>query len=590
MNLKDIHSPADIKKLDTAALTDLAAQMRRALITKLSVTGGHVGPNLGVVEATLALHYVFDMPKDKIVFDVSHQSYVHKMLTGRALGFIDPAHYADVSGYTNPRESPEYDLFSLGHTSSSVALAAGLAKQRDLAGLTGKDENVICFIGDGSITGGVALEGIDNVATLGSNFILVFNDNQMSIAENHGGVYRDFDALRETNGTDPCNFFKAMGIDDYRYVAYGNDVSALIKAFEGVKGIDHPVVIHIDTQKGEGFAPAEADREAFHYSGPFDVSTGDPASISKEPDYADIFTNHMIELIQAGENVTVLTAGTPGVLGFSPERRAEAGKRFIDVGIAEQCAVGMAAGIAKAGGRPVFGVASTFLQRAFDQLEQDVAVNGLPVVLNIFYGGMTPLTDETHLGWFDISMVANLPGWVYLAPTCREEYIAMLDWAVKQTRYPVAIRVPSRGVVTSGRQYPADYSDIDAYMVERRGTKVAVIAAGDMLPLGAKTCDKLEEKGLKATLVNPRYLSGLDEQFLLELTKDHELVVTIEDGVLSGGWGEKIARFYGPTDMKVKCYGIDKKLRNRYNPADLARELHLDPVEIAADISALISW
>lgn len=590
MNLTDIHSPADIKKLDTAQLTDLAAQMRKALITKMSVTGGHVGPNLGVVEATLAMHYVFDMPKDKIVFDVSHQSYVHKMLTGRVLGFTDPAHYGDFSGYTNPRESPVYDLFSLGHTSSSVALAAGLAKERDLQGRTGKDENVIAFIGDGSITGGVALEGIDNVATLGSNFILVFNDNQMSIAENHGGVYRDFDALRETNGTDPCNFFKAMGIEDYRYVAYGNDVEALIKAFEAVKGIDHPVVVHIDTQKGEGYIPAEANREEFHFSAPFDVATGEPASIAKGESYDDIFATHMLDKIKAGENVTVLTAGTPGVLGFDAQRRAEAGARFIDAGIAEQCAVGMAAGIAKAGGRPVFGVVSTFLQRAFDQLEQDVAVNRLPVVLNIFYGGLGGMTDETHLGWFDISMVANLPGWVYLAPTSKEEYLSMLDWAIKQTDHPVAIRVPSRGVVTTGRRYPADYSDLDAYMVERRGTKVAVLAAGDMLPLGAKVLDKLEEKGLKGTLINPRFLSGLDEQLLLELTKDHELAVTIEDGALNGGWGEKVARFYGPTDMKVKCYGIDKKLRNRYSPAEVARELHLDPALMAADIAALVNW
>ncbi|MCM1337903.1 MAG: 1-deoxy-D-xylulose-5-phosphate synthase [Candidatus Amulumruptor caecigallinarius] len=590
MNLQDIHSPADVKKLDMAQLTDLAAQMRKALIEKLSVTGGHVGPNLGVVEATLAMHYVFDMPKDKIVYDVSHQSYVHKMLTGRALAFTDPAHYDDVTGYTNPTESPDYDIFSLGHTSSSVALAAGLAKQRDLKGISGKEENIVCFIGDGSITGGVALEGIDNVATLGSNYILVFNDNQMSIAENHGGVYRDFDALRETNGTDPCNFFKAMGIEDYRYVPYGNDVEPLVKVFEEVKGIDHPVVVHIDTQKGEGYKPAEADREDFHYSGPFDIATGEPAHISKSENYADIFASHMLSKIKAGEDVTVITAGTPGVLGFGPQERAEAGRHFLDAGIAEQCAVGMAAGIARAGGRPVFGVMSTFLQRAYDQLEQDVAVNRLPVVLNIFGGGLSAMVDETHLGWFDIAMVANLPGWVYLAPTCKEEYLAMLDWAIAQTDYPVAIRVPSRGVVTTGRTYPTDYSDLDAYMVERRGDKVAVIAAGDMLPLGAKTCDKLEEKGIKPTLINPRFLSGLDEQLLLELTKDHQLVITIEDGSLAGGWGESVARFYGPMDMKVKCYGIDKQLRNRFDPAEVARALHLTPDQIAADAQSLLNW
>lgn len=587
MTLRDIKSPADIKDLDINVLKSIAAEMRKALITKLSQTGGHVAPNLGVVEATLALHKVFDAPTDKLVYDVSHQSYVHKMLTGRVQSFIDPAHYRDSSGYTDIEENPEYDLFTVGHTSTSISLATGLAKQRDIAG---EHHNVVAFIGDGSMSGGEAFEGLDCVGEMTTNFIVVFNDNQMSIAENHGGIYKNFAALRASDGTDPCNFFKSFGINDYRFVAGGNDLEELIKVFEEVKDIDHPVVVHIATLKGDGYKPAEDHKETFHYSGPFDIATGDPKSVPSDDNYFDIFGKHMLELIEADPRVSVITAGTPGAIGFPPERRHKAGNRFIDVGIAEQTAVAMASGMAKAGGRPVIGVVSTFLQRAYDQLIEDVAINHTAPVLNIFYGGVIGMNDVTHLGWYDIPEVSNIPGWVYLAPTCREEYLSMLDWAVKQNEHPVAVRVPGMEVISTGKFYPADYSDINTSVMTHRGSQVAIIAAGSFYRMGERTRDLLKEKGINATLINPRFLSGLDEQMLDSLKQDHRLVVTIEDGMLDGGYGEKVARFFGPTPVMVKCYGLPKALKDRYNAAGLMKECHLDPNLIAADIAALIPW
>ncbi|MCM1153646.1 MAG: 1-deoxy-D-xylulose-5-phosphate synthase [Muribaculum sp.] len=583
MNIKDIHSPKDIKGLSVEQLQSLSDQLRDALLTKLSRHGGHIGPNLGMVEATVALHYVFDAPKDKIVFDVSHQSYVHKMLTGRIEAFIDPAHYDDVTGYTCPHES-DFDLFEVGHTSTSVALAGGLAKARDLKG---GHENVIAVIGDGSLSGGEAFEGLDFAAELGSNFIVVVNDNDMSIAENHGGIYEDLRRLRETDGQSPTNYFKSLGFD-YLYVAYGNDVASLVKAFQQVKDTDHPVVVHIATQKGKGFAPAEANREEFHFGAPFDKTTGQPLSISNAPDYGDITSLHLIEMAKKDPEVAVITAGTPGVFGFTPERRRSMGRRFIDVGIAEQEAVGLASGLAKGGAKPFFGVVSSFIQRAYDQMSQDVAINNTPVVLGIFYGSMYGMNDVTHLGWFDIALISNIPGWVYLAPTCKEEYLAMLDWAMTQRDHPVALRVPAK-VVETGREYPSDYSDLNKFEVTRRGKDVAIIAAGSFYQLGEQTSLLLSRKGLSPTLINPRYLSGLDFSLLDELKKDHKLVITLEDGVLDGGFGEKVARFYGVSDVNVKCYGLKKEFADRYNPRQLAQACRLTPEQISEDVEKILN-
>lgn len=584
MDINNIHSSADIKSLGPDELTDVCAQIRTALLTKLSRHGGHVGPNLGMVEMSVALHYVFDLPKDKIVYDVSHQSYVHKMLTGRMEAFTDPAHYNDVTGYTNPRESAT-DLFTIGHTSTGVSLAGGLVKARELMG---GDENIIAVVGDGSLSGGEAFEGLDYAATLKSKFIIVVNDNEMSIAENHGGLYSNLRDLRESNGQCECNYFKAMGLD-YRYVAYGNDLRSLIEAFEDVKRLDHPVVVHIHTQKGEGYAPAEAHKEQFHFSAPFDVATGNLLNMNEAPDYGDITAEHLLEMMKQDPSVVAITAGTPGVIGFGPERRRLAGEQFVDVGIAEQEAVALASGIAKGGGKPFFGVVSSFVQRAYDQLSQDMAINSTSPVIGIFYGTVLGMNDVTHLGWFDIALISNIPGVVYLAPTCKEEYLAMLTWAMKQNGYPVALRVPGTKVVESGRTYPSDYSDLNKYSVEHKGDSVAIIAAGAFFSRGEQLRKLLADKGIDATLINPRFLSGLDVELLDSLRRDHQLVVTLEDGVLDGGFGEKVARFYSTDkDMMVKCYGLQKEFADRYSYQQILEQNHLMPEQMTDEILATL--
>ena len=563
MELEQIKSPADIKGLAINELTALCADLRKVFLQKVSAHGGHVGPNLGLVEATVALHYVFDTPKDKIVFDVSHQTYIHKMLTGRVDAFLNPEKYDDVTGYTNPGES-EYDLFTIGHTSTAVSLAGGIAKGRDLLG---DDYNVVALVGDGSLSGGEAFEGLDEGATLGSNFIVIVNDNEMSIAENHGGLYGNLAALRESDGKCSDNYFTALGYD-YLYVGDGNDISALIEAFKAVKDTKKPVVVHIHTDKGHGYAPAEQHKEQFHFSAPFDLATGQVKGGDYE-NYSDIFAEEMLRQMKADPKVCVLTAGTPGVLGFGPDLRKEAGRQFIDVGIAEQEAVAMASGIAKAGARPCFGVVSSFIQRAYDQLSQDVAINAQPAVLNIFYGSVMGMSDVTHLGWFDIALISNIPGWVYLAPATVEEYLAMQRWAMAQTAYAVAIRIPGGAVVHSNEPVQEDYSELNKFLTVRQGSGVAIIGAGSMLGVAEQAADILARRGKNVTVINPRYLSGLDTELLDELLKDHQQVITLEDGVLDGGFGEKVARYYGPTDMKVNCLGVEKKFLDRYSPKEL---------------------
>lgn len=582
IDLNSIHSPADIKGMSMDELTELCAALREALLTKLGAHGGHVGPNLGFLEATVALHYVFDAPKDKIVYDVSHQTYVHKMLTGRMQAFTDPAHYNDVTGFTNPAES-EYDLFTIGHTSTGVSLAGGLAKARDLAG---GHENVIAVVGDGSLSGGEAFEGLDFGSTLGSNFIVVVNDNQMSIAENHGGLYADLRLLRNTNGEGEPNYFRSLGYA-YRYVKYGNDIRSLVEAFRKVKDYPYPVVVHLNTQKGMGYAPAERFREEFHFSGPFDIPTGDPLRISEAETWDEVFYQTIRPMMEADRNVAVITAGTPGVIGFDAARRREAGRQFIDVGIAEQEGVALASGMAKAGARPVFGVVSSFIQRAYDQLSQDVAINNTPVVLNICYGGVGSMTDATHLGWFDIPLISNIPGWLYLAPTCREEYVAMLRWAVRQTSLPVAIRQPELGVWVSGKEFPEDYSNPRSSICHR-GKDVAIIAAGSTFRAAYDALPALGEKGIDATLVNPVFLSGLDTGMLDSLKENHRLVVTMEDGALAGGYGEKVARYYGDTDMKVVCRGADKEFLDNYDRKEVMDRFGLTTASLVRDIPALL--
>ena len=585
MYLESINSPADVKKLAVDQLPALCDEVRQALLSKLSDHGGHVGPNLGMVEATVAMHYVMDSPKDKFVFDVSHQSYAHKMLTGRREAFTEASHYDDVTGYSEPSES-EHDHFVIGHTSTSVSLASGLAKARDLRG---EHFNVVAVIGDGSLSGGEAFEGLDVAAELDSNMIVVVNDNQMSIAENHGGLYHNLQLLRDTTGEAPCNFFKAMGFD-YVYVAEGNNVAALVEAFRRVKDSNRPVVLHINTLKGKGYRFAEEQKERFHWSMPFDIPTGE---LKKQPsgaeDYGSLTAEHLLSMMKADPTVVGITAGTPTVFGFTKERRDRAGRQFLDMGIAEEQAVAMASALAKGGAKPVFGVYSTFIQRAYDQMSQDLCINNNAATILVFWGSLGAMNDVTHLCLFDIPLISNIPNMVYLAPTCREEYLAMLNWSVNQNAHPVAIRVPAASVKTRGIDVPTDYEQVlNRFEVAHRGSEVALIGVGNFFALAEATAEKLKESGIDATVVNPRFLTGLDEEWLEEIRADHSLVVTMEDGVLDGGYGEKVARYYGPSAMRVKNYGVRKEFIDHYNIKEEFLRNRLTADQIAADVVDLL--
>ncbi|MDE5739124.1 MAG: 1-deoxy-D-xylulose-5-phosphate synthase [Bacteroidaceae bacterium] len=578
-DLSAIYSPSDIRKMDEKQLKDLALAMRKALLEKVSAHGGHVGPNLGMIEAIIALHYVFNTPEDKIVFDVSHQTYPHKMLTGRMQAFTDPAHYDDVTGYTNPQES-DYDLFSLGHTSSAVSLASGLAKARDLKG--GK-ENVIAVIGDGSLSGGVAFEGLDYGATLGTNFIVVVNDNDMSIAENHGGIYADLRLLRDTNGTADNNLFRAMGFA-YRYVHHGNDISSLINMFRSVKDINYPVVVHINTMKGMGLPVAEADKEKFHFSAPFDLKTGEvysPNAASETSEgYDDLFANQLLERMKELPELVVISAGTPGVIGFSPSRRKEAGSQYVDVGIAEQQAVAMASGLAKGGARPVVALASTFLQRAYDQFSQDIALNHQPATFVVFYGSIFGINDETHLGFFDLGLLSNIPNLLVLTPTCKEEFLAMLRWSEDQRKKPVVIRVPGGAVRSDSKITILEDYSCPSYEIVRKGSRIALIGVGTFLPIMQQAAENLAMKGLDPMVINPREVSTLDTA-CLDSIKDFDIIITAEDGIIDGGFGQKVASYLGDTDVKVINLGLPKEFLNRYNAVELQRECNLNPDGVA---------
>lgn len=580
MYLEQINGPEDVKKLSGEQLTELAVEMRQALLKRASIHGGHFGPNFGMVEATIALHYVFESPKDKIVYDVSHQTYPHKMLTGRKDAYLYEEHYDDVTGYSSPQES-EHDHFTVGHTSTSVSLACGLAKGRDLTGGKG---NVIAVIGDGSLSGGEALEGLDFAAELESNLIIVVNDNDMSIAENHGGLYSNLKLLRETKGEAECNLFRAMGLD-YVYVDEGNNVDALIKAFRSVKDSTKPVVVHIKTQKGKGYAPAEKDKESWHYNGPFHIETGEPLEVPQGEDYSDITAKFLLEKMKKDPSVVAITSATPTVLGFTKDKREEAGKQFVDVGIAEETAVALASGIAANGGKPVWGVYSTFVQRTYDQIAQDLCINNNAATIVTFCGTVYGMNDVTHLGLYDIPMMANIPNLVYLAPATKEEYIAMLDWSLEQTDHPVAIRLPGGPVISDGQKVTKDFSDLNKYEITQKGSRVAVVGLGTFYSLGQSVAKELEEKtGTKTTVINPYYITGVDREMLEDLKKDHDIVITLEDGILDGGFGEKIARFYGDSEMKVLNYGLKKEFLDRYDAAEVLKENRLTKEQITEDV------
>lgn len=578
MYIEKINGPEDVKKLNIEEMTALAEEMRHALLKRASIHGGHFGPNFGMVEAIIALHYVFESPKDKMVFDVSHQTYPHKMLTGRKDAYLYEEHYDDVTGYSCPQES-EHDHFTVGHTSTSVSLACGLAKARDLRG---ESANVIAIIGDGSLSGGEALEGMDFAAELDSNMIIVVNDNDMSIAENHGGLYSNLKLLRETNGQAECNLFKAMG-QDYVYVDHGNDLRELIGAFKQVKDSKKPVVVHINTLKGKGYKPAEEHKEEWHWHLPFDIETG-KSHFPEVEDYSSVTCEYLIEKMKQDPTVVAITSGTPTILGFTQEKRKQAGRQFVDVGIAEETAVALASGIAKGGGKPVYGVYSSFIQRTYDQISQDLCIDGNPATIVVYTGSVFGMTDVTHLGLQDIPMLSNIPGLVYLAPTTKEEYLSMLDWSVEQKEMPVAIKLPGGDMISDGREVKKDWSQLNTYEVTEKGSKIALIGLGTFYFLALQTAEMLEKKGIHATVINPYYITGLDEGLLEKLKADHDTVVTLEDGILNGGFGEKIARFYGSSDMKVYNYGLKKEFLDRYDVNEVLKENHLTAEQIVNDV------
>ncbi|WP_338626646.1 1-deoxy-D-xylulose-5-phosphate synthase [Clostridium baratii] len=580
--LNEVNSPVDLKKVSLDKLNILAEEIRNVLIKKVNATGGHMGPNLGMVEATIAMHYVFNSPIDKIVFDVSHQSYTHKILTGRKEAFMNPEKYYTISGYTNPEES-EHDYFTVGHTSTSVSLATGLAKGRDLKG---NNENIIAVIGDGSLSGGEAYEGLNNAAVLNSNIIIVVNDNGMSIADNHGGLYGNLALLRETKGKAELNFFKAIGFD-YYFVEDGNNIESLVETFRKVKDVDHPVVIHMNTTKGKGLKLAEENKEHWHWILPGEVDGTCKSNMSGE-NYATITADYITEKYKEDRTVIAISPATPGVTGFTPEFRENAGIHYTDVGIAEEHAVAFSSGIAANGGKPIIGIMSSFIQRTYDQLSQDLCLNNNSATILVFGGGISG-GDATHLGTFDIPLISNIPNMIYLAPTSKEEYLAMLDWSVEQNDHPVAIRIPSGKLISTGIKDTSDYSILNKYKVEEEGNKVAIIALGSFLELGRNVKKALKEKmGIDATVINPRFITGIDKELLESLKDNHELVITLEDGMLDGGFGEKITRFYGASDMKVLNFGSNKEFTDRISLDELYERYHLKEDLILDDIAKCI--
>ena len=570
--LKNINSPEDVKKLNIEELKVLANDIRNGLFNRLTKIGGHFGPNFGIVETEIAMHYVFNSPEDKFIFDVSHQSYPHKMLTGRKAGYIDETHFKEDSGYTNPEES-EHDFFNVGHTSTSISLATGLAKARDILG---KKENIIALIGDGSLSGGEALEGL-NVAgsELNSNLIIIVNDNQQSISETHGGIYKNLKELRETKGKAKNNMFKAIGLD-YIYEENGNDIESMIKVFEKVKDIDHPIIVHINTQKGKGYKLAEENKENWHWTVPFDKETGLPTiDFGTGENYTGIARKYILNKAKEDKEFIVVTPNMPGSFGLNENDRNELGKQFVDVGIAEEQAVAMAAGMAKEGAKPLVITNVTFMQRCYDQISHDVCINNSPVTILLNYANFDGLTDVTHLGIFGISAFSNIPNLIMLCPSSKDELLNMLDWSINQKEHPVMILLPGNEV--DYRKADKNYNEINKYKLEQEGEKVAIIALGDFYQKGKKVAENIKENlGFKPTLINPRFATGLDTRLLNKLKDNHNIVITLEDGILDGGFGQKIASYFGDTNIKVKNYGLQKKFYDRYNPEELLKEENMD--------------
>ena len=572
--LDKVNAPADLKKLSAAELTELAQDVRAAVLNKVSQIGGHTGPNLGVVELTIALHKVFQSPVDKFIWDVSHQTYPHKILTGRKHGFQE-GHFHDITGYKSQYES-EHDFFTVGHTSTSVANAMGLAKARDL---TAQKGNIIAILGDGSLSGGLALEAISNAGAYDKNFILILNDNQMSIAENQGGIYKGLAELRATDGQSPNNLFKAFGLD-YKYLADGNNLEALISLFEEVKDINHPIVLHINTEKGHGYQPAVDMKEAFHWRSPFNLADGSLKNISSAKNYTRIILDYMEEKVAEGMPLVAVNGGIPMVNNLK-EFAEKHPENYVDAGIAEQYVTTFGGAVAAGGARAMIFHNSTFMQRAYDQFLHDLAINKEPAVVIVKSASISG-SDKTHQGSFAIGMLSNIPDLVYLAPTSEEELVAMLDWALTQKDHPVVLQIPEHGVENRST-VRTDFSKAQ-YEIVRKGEEVAILALGGLFSHGQKVVEELERLKIKATLVNPMFVAELDKKTLKELTGDHKVFVTIEDGVLDGGFGQKVSGYLGQFGVKTLNFGAKKEFNDSVAMDELYDRYHLTPELMISDI------
>lgn len=632
--LSSIHTPADVHALSAQQLRDLCLEIRATLLDYGKKHGGHIGSNLGVVELTVALHRVFDSPRDRFIFDVSHQSYVHKMLTGRAEAYLDQSRFDEVTGFTNPLES-EHDSFVLGHTGTSISLACGLAKTRDMQrGAAGESTigNVIAIIGDGSLSSAIAFEGLNNAAEQGGNLIIIVNDNEMSIAEDFGGMYGQLAKLRTSNGMAELNLFKAFGLD-YRYVEQGNDVDALVEVLNEVKDIDHPIVVHIHTTKGLGFNDeTEADNgsdgcnqtnpqphagqcEANHWQDP-EASLGKPLDARKY--YGEMAMASLERRFDNEPGLVVISPATPGSNGITRDFRERAGAHYVDTGITEEHAAAFAAGIARAGGRPVLATSATFFQRTFDQLQQELALNHVPATLLIFGAGISG-ADNTHSGTFDMTMFANVPDVTCLAPSSGEQMLDMLAWATGPSEHGVvAIRMPGEQILALERAADMAFDPLQRaeehdpavniagacpfarYQIVQPGRDVAILGLGNTMPLAAEITSALAENdeehaAITATLVDALQYSTMDAELLTMLADGHRLVVTLEDGQLEGGWGEKVTAFYANSNnakashVRVLNFGAAKEFTDRVPLGELNERYGLTSETIVSRIRGILS-
>lgn len=632
--LSSIHTPADVHALSAQQLRDLCLEIRATLLDYGKQHGGHIGSNLGVVELTVALHRVFDSPRDRFIFDVSHQSYVHKMLTGRAEAYLDQSRFDEVTGFTNPLES-EHDSFVLGHTGTSISLACGLAKTRDMQrGAAGESTigNVIAIIGDGSLSSAIAFEGLNNAAEQGGNLIIIVNDNEMSIAEDFGGMYGQLAKLRTSNGMAELNLFKAFGLD-YRYVEQGNDVDALVEVLNEVKDIDHPIVVHIHTTKGLGFNDeTEADNgsdgcnqtnpqphagqcEANHWQDP-EASLGKPLDARKY--YGEMAMASLERRFDNEPGLVVISPATPGSNGITRDFRERAGAHYVDTGITEEHAAAFAAGIARAGGRPVLATSATFFQRTFDQLQQELALNHVPATLLIFGAGISG-ADNTHSGTFDMTMFANVPDVTCLAPASGEQMLDMLAWATGPSGHGVvAIRMPGEQILALERAADMAFDPLQRaeehdpavniagacpfarYQIVQPGRDVAILGLGNTMPLAAEITSALTENdeehaAITATLVDALQYSTMDAELLAMLADGHRLVVTLEDGQLEGGWGEKVTAFYTNSSntkashVRVLNFGAAKEFTDRVPLGELNERYGLTSETIVSRIRGILS-